>query len=96
MPVLNYILLIAAYLLGSIPTSVWIGKAFYNTDIREHGSHNAGANNAFRVLGAKAGIPVLAIDVLKGFSAVKLILLNQYYEAGSLNHDIFMLLCIYI
>ena len=91
MPIINYILLVIAYLLGSIPTSVWIGKAFYHTDIREHGSRNAGANNTFRVLGAKAGIPVLIIDVLKGFMAVKLILLNQYFETGTLYYDIYML-----
>ncbi|MBN1186047.1 MAG: glycerol-3-phosphate 1-O-acyltransferase PlsY [Bacteroidales bacterium] len=91
MPVINYLLLLGSYLLGSIPTSVWIGKVFYNTDIREHGSGNAGANNTFRVLGAKAGVPVLIIDILKGFASVKLILLNQYFESDTLNHDIFML-----
>jgi acyl phosphate:glycerol-3-phosphate acyltransferase len=66
------LLLIAAYLLGSIPTSVWIGKAFYNIDVREFGSGNAGATNTFRVLGRKAGIPVLIIDILKGTAAVAL------------------------
>ena len=61
-----------AYLLGSIPTSVWIGKFFYNIDVREFGSGNAGATNTFRVLGRKAGIPVLIIDILKGTAAVSL------------------------
>ncbi len=61
-----------AYLLGSIPTAVWIGKAFYNVDVREFGSGNAGATNTFRVLGKKAGIPVLIIDILKGCLAVLL------------------------
>ncbi|MDI9342746.1 MAG: glycerol-3-phosphate 1-O-acyltransferase PlsY, partial [Sediminibacterium sp.] len=61
-----------AYLLGSIPTSVWIGKVFYNIDVREFGSGNAGATNTFRVLGKKAGIPVLIIDILKGTAAVAL------------------------
>jgi len=61
--------LIAAYLLGSIPTAVWIGKVYYGLDIREHGSKNAGATNTFRVLGKKPGITVLLIDVLKGVSA---------------------------
>lgn len=65
-------LVIGAYLLGSIPTAVWVGKRFYNIDVREHGSGNAGATNVFRVLGKKAGIPVLLIDVLKGFIAVSL------------------------
>lgn len=66
------ILIIAAYLLGSIPTSVWIGKYFYGIDIREHGSGNAGATNTFRVLGKKPGIIVLLIDTLKGAAAVSL------------------------
>ena len=64
--------LFVAYLLGSIPTSIWIGKAFYNIDVREFGSGNAGATNTFRVLGKKAGIPVLIIDILKGTAAVSL------------------------
>lgn len=71
-------LLIGAYLLGSIPTAVWIGKYFYKIDVREYGSGNAGATNTFRVLGKKAGIPVLLIDVLKGFAAVNLAYLSNY------------------
>jgi acyl phosphate:glycerol-3-phosphate acyltransferase len=59
-----------AYLLGSIPTAVWMGKWKYNLDIREHGSKNAGATNTFRVLGKKAGTVVLLIDVIKGVTAV--------------------------
>ena len=59
-----------AYLLGSIPTAVWLGKAKYGIDVREHGSKNAGATNTFRVLGKKPGIVVLLIDILKGFIAV--------------------------
>jgi glycerol-3-phosphate acyltransferase PlsY len=66
------LLLIVAYLLGSIPTSVWIGKYFYGIDIREHGSGNAGATNTFRVLGKKPGIIVLLIDIIKGSLAVSL------------------------
>lgn len=64
--------LIAAYLLGSIPTAVWIGQAFYGIDVREYGSGNAGATNTFRVLGKKAGISVMVIDIAKGFTATKL------------------------
>lgn len=64
--------LTVAYLLGSIPTAVWIGKAFYGIDVREFGSGNAGATNTFRVLGKKAGIPVLLIDMLKGWLAVSM------------------------
>ena len=66
-------LYIVAYLLGSVPTAVWIGKIFYNTDVREHGSKNAGATNTYRVLGRRAAIPVLLIDILKGFTATSLI-----------------------
>lgn len=64
---------VVSYLCGSIPTSVWWGKAFYGVDVREHGSRNAGATNTFRVLGPKAGIPVLLIDVLKGFLPVRVL-----------------------
>ena len=63
----------AAYLLGSIPTGVWLGKWFRRVDIREHGSGNAGATNALRVLGLKWGLAVLAVDVSKGLAAVLLL-----------------------
>ncbi len=63
---------IIAYLLGSIPTAVWVGRLKYNIDVREHGSKNAGATNTFRVLGKKPGITVLLIDIIKGFVAVSL------------------------
>jgi glycerol-3-phosphate acyltransferase PlsY len=61
-----------AYLLGSIPTAVWLGKVKYGIDVREHGSKNAGATNTFRVLGKKPGIVVLSVDVFKGIAAVVL------------------------
>jgi glycerol-3-phosphate acyltransferase PlsY len=76
---LNVVLVIVAYLLGSIPTSVWIGRIFYGIDIREHGSGNAGTTNTFRILGAKAGIPVFIFDAFKGWAAVKLIYFSDYY-----------------
>jgi glycerol-3-phosphate acyltransferase PlsY len=66
----NIVFLFLAYLIGSVPTAVWIGKLFYGIDVREFGSGNAGATNTFRVLGKNAGIPVLIIDVLKGYLAV--------------------------
>ena len=69
----NILLLIAAYLLGSIPSAVWIGKWFYGKDVREFGSGNAGATNTFRVLGKKAGTIVLIADILKGAAAVGLV-----------------------
>ncbi len=71
-------LLICAYLIGSIPTAVWVSKKIYGLDIREHGSGNAGATNTFRVLGKKAGIGVMIVDMLKGFIAVKLSYLSIY------------------
>lgn len=64
--------LLLAYMLGSIPTAVWIGQAFYGIDVREYGSGNAGATNTFRVLGKKAGIPVMLIDIGKGWTATYL------------------------
>ena len=78
---LNVFLILVAYVLGSIPSAVWIGKRFYGIDVREHGSRNAGATNTLRVLGARAALPVFAIDILKGFAAVMLAHLSGY-EAG--------------
>lgn len=72
------VFILSAYLLGSIPTSVWMGKFFYNIDVREFGSGNAGATNTFRVLGKSAGIPVLIIDILKGTAAVALAYLSGF------------------
>ncbi|MFD1256432.1 glycerol-3-phosphate 1-O-acyltransferase PlsY [Mucilaginibacter terrae] len=68
----SVLVLILAYLFGSIPTAVWIGQAFYGIDVREYGSGNAGATNTFRVLGKKAGIPVMLMDILKGWTATNL------------------------
>lgn len=80
--ILNLFLLVVAYLLGSIPNAVWIGRRFYGIDVREHGSHNAGATNTLRVLGRKAALPVFLLDMLKGFAAVMLAHLSGY-ENGS-------------
>jgi glycerol-3-phosphate acyltransferase PlsY len=71
-------LMIAAYLLGSIPSAVWIGKKYYGIDIREHGSKNAGTTNMLRVLGKRAALPVFIIDYFKGFVAVILTSLMRY------------------
>ena len=71
-------LIIIAYLLGSIPSAVWIGKKYYGIDIREHGSKNAGTTNMLRVLGKRAALPVFGLDVLKGFVAVTIIDLMKY------------------
>ncbi len=63
---------VVAYLLGSIPSAVWIGKSFYGIDVRKEGSHNAGATNTIRVLGTLPGLFVLALDISKGWVAVYL------------------------
>lgn len=63
---------VVAYLLGSIPTSIWIGKWLRGIDVRDYGSGNAGATNTMRVLGVGLGIPVVIIDIAKGFLAVQL------------------------
>lgn len=68
----SLIVLLLAYLFGSIPTAVWLGQAFYGVDVREYGSGNAGATNTFRVLGTKAGSAVMLIDILKGWTATNL------------------------
>ena len=73
-------MILFAYLLGSIPSAVWIGKKYYGVDIREHGSRNAGTTNMLRVLGRRAAVPVFALDFLKGFVAVTLIALLKYDE----------------
>ena len=88
----NILALIGAYLLGSIATSVWIGKLFYGIDIRDYGSGNAGATNTFRVLGVKAGIPVLLIDAAKAFFAANLIIFLPHYVPGSNSYLNFKLL----
>lgn len=77
--------LILAYLCGSIPTAVWIGEAFYGVDVREYGSGNAGATNTFRVLGKKAGIPVMLLDILKGFTATNLAYFIGVSTTGAYN-----------
>lgn len=74
------ILIILAYLIGSVPTAVWVSKYFFDIDIRDYGSGNAGATNTFRVLGAKAGSFVFSIDMLKGFLAVDLAYFIAKYQ----------------
>jgi len=81
---MNVLIIIAttllAYLLGSIPTAVWYGEAFFGLDIRNYGSGNAGATNTFRVLGKRAGTVVMLIDVLKGYTATILSSLLWYLD----------------
>jgi glycerol-3-phosphate acyltransferase PlsY len=84
----DFLAALPAYFLGSIPTAVWVGRARYGIDVREHGSKNAGATNTFRVLGKKAGKVVLSIDVLKGMIAVLIpyFVLNYSFDAPQLTH----------
>ena len=75
------LLILTAYLIGSIPTSVWVSKYFFNIDIRDYGSGNAGATNTYRILGPKWGTFVMVVDMLKAILAVKLaFLLPDSYE----------------
>lgn len=72
-----------AYIIGSIPTSVWVSKLFHGIDIRDHGSGNAGATNTIRVLGPRSGIPVLIFDAFKGWMAVYLANFVDVFEPGT-------------
>ena len=66
------ICLVLSYLIGSIPTAVWISKFFYKIDIRDYGSGNPGATNTFRILGKRAGLTILLLDIFKGWIVVTL------------------------
>ena len=72
--------------MGSIPSAIWVGKRFYKIDVREYGSGNAGATNTFRVLGKKAGIPVLMMDIIKGFISVNLVRYQTLYESHEIGY----------
>ena len=78
------LLIIFAYLIGSIPTALLVSKRFFGIDIRDYGSGNMGATNTFRVLGSRYGTMVMVIDILKGMAAVMLYNLLPFY----LNHDL--------
>ena len=79
------LLIILAYLIGSIPTSVWVSQHFFDIDIRDYGSGNAGATNTYRVLGPKWGTLVMITDMVKGMLAVKLALLLPEYADSQVN-----------
>lgn len=78
------LVIVIAYLIGSVPTAVWVSRGFFGVDIREYGSGNAGATNTFRVLGSRWGTFVMIMDVLKGVAATSLYLLLPFY-ANSIN-----------
>ncbi len=89
---MNEILLIVlAYLIGSIPTAIWVSRKFFNIDIRDYGSGNAGATNTFRVLGPKWGSFVMMVDVLKGVVATSLYILLPYYLTDEWDRTNFMI-----
>ena len=76
------LLIVIAYMIGSIPTSVWVSRYFFGIDIRDFGSGNAGATNTYRVLGAQWGTFVMVVDMLKGLLAALLYLLLPAYYVG--------------
>ncbi|MBC1377452.1 glycerol-3-phosphate 1-O-acyltransferase PlsY [Listeria innocua] len=85
---INLILLsLLAYVIGSIPSGLWIGKIFYKKDIRDFGSGNLGATNSFRVLGVKAGSIVTVMDILKGTVATLL----PFFFQLNVNHHFWLL-----
>ncbi len=84
-------LLILAYLLGSLPTAVWAGRWLKGIDLRDHGSGNAGATNAIRVLGPEIGFPVLLVDALKGAAAVSMAATVHHHFASPEWYVVFQL-----
>jgi glycerol-3-phosphate acyltransferase PlsY len=84
-------LVVLAYLLGSIPTSVWVSKVVFGIDIRDYGSGNPGATNTFRVLGSKWGTFVMIADITKGVIATSLYILIPYYLENELARTNFMI-----
>lgn len=76
------LLILLAYLIGSVSTSVWVSKRFFNIDIRDYGSGSAGATNVYRILGSRWGTFVMIMDMLKGVLAVQLAwLLPEYLDS---------------
>jgi len=84
-------LVVLAYLLGSIPTSIWVSKAVFGIDIRQYGSGNPGATNTFRVLGSKWGVFVMTADITKGMIATSLYILIPFYLENELARTNFMI-----
>lgn len=87
----EFLLILVAYLIGSIPTALIISKKFFDIDIREYGSGNMGATNTFRVLGSKYGTIVMVCDILKGMIAVALYNLLPYYLTNELDRTNLMI-----
>ncbi len=87
----EFLLIITAYLIGSIPTALIISKSYFGIDIREYGSGNMGATNAFRILGPKYGTIIMVLDVLKGMMAVGLFYLLPFYISNEFERTNFMI-----
>jgi acyl phosphate:glycerol-3-phosphate acyltransferase len=89
----EFLLILTAYLIGSIPTALIISRKYFDIDIRDYGSGNMGATNTFRVLGKKYGTIVMICDILKGMAAVGLFLFLPYYlrSSNSLERTNFMI-----
>lgn len=81
------LLIVIAYLIGSIPTAVWVSKSFFGIDIREYGSGNSGATNTYRVLGSKWGTLVMIVDMLKAIVAVKL----AFFLPAAFENELFLI-----
>ena len=84
-------LVVLAYFLGSIPTSIWVSKTVFGIDIRNFGSGNPGATNTFRVLGSKWGAFVMIADITKGVIATSLYILIPFYLENELARTNFMI-----
>ena len=87
----EFLLIVVAYMIGSVPTAVWVSKGFFGIDIRDYGSGNAGATNTYRVLGSKWGTFVMIIDMLKGVLATSLYFLLPYYLTNEWDRTNFMI-----
>jgi len=90
---LSVLSLFIAYIAGSIPTAVWAGKVFHGVDVRQHGSGNAGATNTIRVLGWTTGIPVLVIDMAKGWFATTLPVILNVAPEGTTHLTAIKIVC---
>lgn len=79
----NITAVVIAYFIGSVPSSIWVGKWFFGVDVRDFGSKNAGATNTFRTIGKRAGFPVLFFDIFKGWAPVYFLSKFSVYFPGS-------------
>jgi len=85
------LLIVIAYLIGSVPTALIISRKYFGIDIRDYGSGNMGATNAFRILGPKFGIIIMVLDIIKGMLAVGLFYFLPEYLSNELLRTNFMI-----